>query len=345
MNVRPSGLLIAGFGLLLGAVSIAQAAAPNLSGMAPYGGQRGTELEVTFTGERMGNAQQVLLYEPGITVASLEPSPAAVKTKLVIAPDCRLGIHQLRIRTASGLSNLRTFSVGPLAEIKETEPNNDFAAPQKINLDSTVNGVVENEDVDYFAVEAKQGERITAELEGLRLGLTFFDPYVAILDTKRFELTRSDDAPLVRQDCVASIVAPADGTYIVQVRETSFGGNGSCAYRVHVGRFPRPTAVLPLGGKPGEVLDVQLLGDVTGPRTEKITLPGSYFPAAAGHDSLGHLCPRRSGDRTLGESISRHRPEQRARGRTQQCPGRRHAQRSAHRHERRHRAARGYRLL
>ena len=277
MNVRPSGFQLAAFGasLALVAASIAQAASPNLGGMAPYGGQRGTEVEVIFSGERMADAQQVVLYEPGITVAHLEPTgPAAVKTKLVIAPDCRLGMHQLRIRTASGLSNLRTFSVGPLAEIKETEPNNDFAAPQKINLDTTVNGVADNEDVDYFAVEAKKGERITAELEGLRLGLTFFDPYVAILDTKRFELTRSDDAPLVRQDCVASILAPADGTYIVQVRETSFGGNGSCVYRLHVGRFPRPTAVLPLGGKPGEVLDVQWLGDVTGPRPEKITLPG-----------------------------------------------------------------------
>src|SRR5262249_8772697 len=194
--------------------------------------------------------------------------------KLAIAPDCRLGLHQFRIRTASGVSNLRTFSIGALPDIKEAEPNNDFNQPQKINLDTTVNGVVENEDVEYFAVEAKKGERITAEIEGLRLGNFFFDPYVAILDTGRFELARSDDAPLVRQDCVCSLVAPADGTYIIQVRETSFSGNGSCLYRLHVGRFPRPTAVLPMGGKPGETLDVQWLGDVLGPRSEKITLPG-----------------------------------------------------------------------
>ena len=34
----------------------------------------------------------------------------------------------------------------------------------------TVNGVADNEDVDYFVVEAKKGERITAEVEGIRLG-------------------------------------------------------------------------------------------------------------------------------------------------------------------------------
>jgi hypothetical protein len=254
--------------------SAAHAAVPQLNGMSPYGAQRGTEVEVQFSGDRLADAQQILFYEPGITVAHLEAAaPNAVKTKLVIAADCRLGLHQLRIRSASGVSNLRTFSVGALPEIKEVEPNNDFTQPQKINLDTTVNGVVENEDVEYFAVEAKKGERITAELEGLRLGLTFFDPYVAIFDTKRFELARSDDAPLVKQDCIASLVAPEDGTYIVQVRETSFAGNGSCLYRLHVGRFPRPTASLPLGGKAGETLDLQWLGDVSGARTEKVTLP------------------------------------------------------------------------
>ena len=142
------------------------------------------------------------------------------------------------MRTATGISNLRTFSVGAMPEIKETEPNNDFLQPQKIALDTTVNGVVENEDVEYFAVEAKKGERITAEIEGLRLGNIFFDPYVAILDTKRFELARSDDAPLLRQDCIASIVAPQDGVYIIQVRETSFAGNGACTVSPARRAFP-----------------------------------------------------------------------------------------------------------
>ncbi|HEX3725519.1 MAG TPA: PPC domain-containing protein [Pirellulales bacterium] len=273
--------IIAGHGWLAGPLV---AAVPQLGGMAPFGAQRGTEVEVQFNGDRFTDGQEILFYEPGITVTHLEAAGAnAIKTKLQIAADCRLGLHQVRVRTASGVSNLRTFSVGAMAESKETEPNNDFAQPQKITLDMTVNGVVENEDVDYFAIEVKKGERITAEIEGLRLGNFFFDPYVAILDTKRFELGRSDDAPLVRQDSICSIVAPEDGTYIVQVRETSFSGNGACLYRLHVGRFPRPLAVYPLGAKPGDTLDLQWLGDVLGARTEKTTLPAgpTSLPALA----------------------------------------------------------------
>ncbi len=263
-----SGVLLSG--------SPAAASSPAFGGNVPRGAQRGTEIEVTFTGSRLADAKELMLYEPGISVVSLEPAADgnSAKAKLNIAADCRLGLHQLRIRTATGISNLRTFSVGSMPEISEVEPNSEFDAPQKIALDTVINGVAENEDVDYYAVEAKKGERITAEIEGLRLGYTFFDPFVAILDAKRFELARSDDAPLVRQDCIASIIAPEDGTYIIEARETSFAGNGSCVYRLHVGRFPRPTAVLPFGGKIGEKLQVQWLGDVLGPKTEELQLPG-----------------------------------------------------------------------
>ena len=75
-------------------------------------------------------------------------------------------------------------------------------------------------------IEAKKGERISAEVEGMRLGITMFDPYVAILNTKRFELATSDDAALIWQDGFASVLAPEDGKYIIQVRESAYAGNG-----------------------------------------------------------------------------------------------------------------------
>lgn len=251
-----------------------RAADPAFGSTAPAGAQRGTEVDVQFNGARLADAQQIVFYEPGFEVLSLEAgNDATVKARLRIAVDCRTGQHGVRIRTATGISNLRLFSVGALKETSEVEPNTDFAKPQPIELESCVNGVIDVEDVDYFLVTAKQGQRITAEVEGIRLGNTFFDPYVAILDMQRFELSASDDAALVWQDGVASIVAPADGTYVVQVRECAFGGNGACNYRLHVGTFPRPRAVIPAGGKPGETLEVRWLGDVLGPLTQRLTLP------------------------------------------------------------------------
>ena len=51
--------------------------------------------------------------------------------------------------------------------------------------------------------------RISVEVEGLRLGISEFDPYVAIMDAKRFELGVSDDAALAWRDGFTAIIAPA----------------------------------------------------------------------------------------------------------------------------------------
>ena len=75
----------------------------------------------------------------------------------------------MRVRTATGISELRTFWVGALPVVEEKEPNSDFATPQKIPLNVTVHGIVDNEDVDYFVVECKKGQRLSAEIEGMRL--------------------------------------------------------------------------------------------------------------------------------------------------------------------------------
>lgn len=270
--------------------SVATASSPSLGGLAPRGGQRGTDIEVVFNGARLEDAQEILFYEPGISVVKLEAvNTNQVKATLKIAPDCLLGAHRLRIRTATGISDLHPFMVGNLPLVPEVEPNSDFAKPQVIAMNSTVTGVADNEDVDYYVVDAKKGERITAEVEAIRLGISLFDVYVAILNSARFELSASDDNALVWQDGIASIIAPEDGKYIIQVRESSYGGNGNCQYRVHVGNFPRPQATLPAGGKIGEQVMLKLLGDVAGDREQAVTLPGSPLDkfAAFAQDDKG----------------------------------------------------------
>lgn len=261
--------------LFVGAVSTRLfAVEPSLGSITPYGVQRGTDVEMVFGGGRLADAKEILFYSPGFAVKSLEATnDNSTKVVVSVAPDCRLGIHAARLRTATGISNLRTFTVGNLPEVKEVEPNNDFLQPQVIQVNFTISGVVQSEDVDHYVLELKKGQRLVAELEGLRLGNTFFDPYVAILNAARFELARSDDAALLNQDSLCSIVAPEDGKYIVQIRESSFGGNGACIYRLHVGTFPRPTAAFPPGGKPGETLQVRWIGDPAGDFTQQITLP------------------------------------------------------------------------
>ena len=199
--------------LVEGAIS-AQAASPSLGVILPRGLQRGNESVLTFHGGQLADAKEIMFFSPGFTVTKLEPSAGSVKATIKVAPDCRLGEHVCHVRTASGVTEYRTFYVGPFPEISEKEPNSDFTTPQPIPMNVTVNGVIQAEDVDYFVVDAKKGQRISVEIEGMRLGVTMFDPYIAILDSKRFELITADDTPLLKQDAVASIIAPADGKYV-----------------------------------------------------------------------------------------------------------------------------------
>jgi hypothetical protein len=287
--------MFAGFlAALLVAPMLACAGSPELTNVIPRGGQRGTEIDVTFNGDRLGDAQDVFLYEPGITVSKLDAKdPKKLKARVTIAPDAALGEHTLRVRTATGISPLRTFYVGALPVVEEKEPNTEFDKPQKIGLNVTIAGVIQNEDVDYFAMDLKKGQRVTAEVEGLRLATgatTIFDPFIAILDAKRFEVASDDDSALLVQDPVVSYVAEEDGTYIIQLRESSYGGDGNCQYRLHVGTFPRPRAVFPPGGQEGAEQTVQYLGDVGGTFEQTIKLPDktltSFMPLFAQRDGL-----------------------------------------------------------
>ncbi|MHB8865422.1 MAG: PPC domain-containing protein [Pirellulaceae bacterium] len=275
------GLLIAA-----GLVATAPAADPVLSSFKPYGVQRGTEVVVRLSGARLGDAEAMLLYRPGIEALEVKPVDAGqVDVKLAVAAECPLGLHAVRVRTATGISNLQLLSVGALPELDEQEPNSEFTAPQAVPLGCTINGVVQNEDVDYFLVTAQKGQRIAIELEGVRLGTppgdgTFFDPYVAILNAQRFELARCDDAALLQQDALCAIVAPEDGTYVIEVRESAYGGSDICRYRLHVGSFSRPTAVFPAGGRPGESMEVKWLGDPLGEWIMPVTLPTGQGPVS-----------------------------------------------------------------
>lgn len=250
------------------------AASPSIGAPSPRGLQRGAESVLIIGGGNLADAQEVLFLTPGFTVSKLEVVNAGqVKANLKIAPDAALGEHVFRVRTATGISNMHTFWVGALPIVDEKEPNNDFPTPQKIAMNTTVHGSIGGEDVDYFSVDAKKGQRISVEVEAMRLASGFFDPYVAILDTKRFELAQSDDTTLFKQDGCLSIVAPEDGTYIVQIRESSYGGGS--AYRLHIGTFPRPSAVIPSGGKLGEEIELTFLGDASGPIKQKVKLPAT----------------------------------------------------------------------
>ena len=174
--------LFAGF-LLAGSLFATE---PLISSLLPRGGQAGSTQEIIVRGQRLDQATEFLFYGEGIRTTKIEEEKSTVlKVALEIAKDAPLGQHKLRIRTNEGLSNLYTFWVSPYPNVKEEEPNSAFDEAQAIPVNSTVNGVALNEDVDFYEINATKGQRISVEVEAIRLSGPLFDPYIAILDDKR----------------------------------------------------------------------------------------------------------------------------------------------------------------
>ena len=259
---------------LLASATFCQAASPDVKTILPRGGQSGTVTAVSLTGDRLDDAEEIISYSPQIQIVDFKVESAnVVRAGFRIDPSCPTGEHLFRLRTKTGISYARSFWVGAWPTREEVEPNNTFEEAQAITTGNIVAGIAKNEDVDFLKIEAKKGERLSVELEGIRLGSIFWDPYIAILDSRKFELATCDDSSLLVQDPHASIIIPEDGTYFVEVRDASYAGNDAAHYRLHLGAFPRPTGVFPPGGKPGTTAEVTFAGDLGGPIRQAITIP------------------------------------------------------------------------
>ncbi len=295
----------------------ASAGTPKLARLSPSGGQRGTTVEVEFAGKYLEQPRDVLFYESGITVESIEPVTSAigpngksvviepglrVRVKLKIAADCPLWPHGLRLRTASGLTEYQRFFVGPFPTVEENEVpvkgrNDKRETATSVPANTTVLGKLNDAtDVDVYRVEVKRGQRVSAEIEAARLGVErgIPDLHLTIYDADGKKLAAADDSALFVQDPILSVLADRDGTYFVEVRHSMYNGAGD-VYRLHVGTFARPTGVYPAGGPAGAELKVRVLGDPKGAWDQTVQLPKvpGDFPFVALADGVPAPSPNR----------------------------------------------------
>ncbi len=277
--------IVASVGLLLLASQV-DAGIPRLARLTPPGGQQGKTIEVDFTGRGLDQPREVLFYESGISAESFEvvesitgPNGKSqsiergirVRVKLKLAADCPLGPHGLRLRTSEGLTEYHRFFVGPFPTVEENEQptkvrNDKRETAMDVLANTTVHGRLNDPtDVDLYRVEAKCGQRVSAEIEAARLGVDrgIPDLHLAIYDADGKKLAAADDSALFVQDPLLSIMVPRDGAYFVEVRHSMFNGAGE-VYRLHLGTFTRPTAIYPAGGPAGEELKLRVLGDPKG---------------------------------------------------------------------------------
>ncbi len=199
---------------------------PYAHGIFPPAVQDGQATEVEVIGHLLGGQPQHVA----------KPCVA----KLPAAGDSP-GIVRRRLATPAGETNPVSVLVSPYPQFVERAgnpapakgPTQAASQPAPVNLPAGINGRLSRDDeVDRYAFTARKGSAYRFEVFARRLGSPL-DSVLEIQDAKGKPLTEADDGDLFRaKDSRLTWTAPADGPYIVAVRDLHGRGGERFVYHL-----------------------------------------------------------------------------------------------------------------
>ena len=267
----------------------AHALPPIIRDLQPHGAERGRTVEVKLRGDGLLMGMRLKSGVPG-TASRLNPPLDLMRPGselpflLTIPADAPVGLYPLRLISEDGMSNVVLFAVGDLPESEEneiTKPkelNNSLATAEKMTAPGVMNGTLTSGDEDYYAIEAKAGQKLVIEVEARRAG-SAIDPAIEVYDAAGKLVAKDDDGAGV--DPRMEVTFAKAGTYKVRVHDTRYSDQAQNFYRLKIGSYSYAEALFPLGAKRGASVNVELVGgNLAAPVTVKASaLPGKNYSA------------------------------------------------------------------
>lgn len=248
---------------LLGSAVQAQLPVPRLHQVFPAGAKQGSTTEVAVAGQDLDGPTRLYFSEPGLTATKLpDESGKPARFKVSVGTDVPIGFHDVRFVGKHGISNPRTFVVSDWNEAAESEPNNVRDKANRVPLETVVNGRIDpGEDVDWFVVSAKKGQRLLVESWAWRID-SRLDGYLWIYNADGKELASSQDENVRNEmrDPLIDFDVPADGDYFLKFTDFTYSGGGDYFYRLQIGTRPLVDFAWPTAVKPGTSATVALFG-------------------------------------------------------------------------------------
>ncbi|MEC8653678.1 MAG: PPC domain-containing protein [Planctomycetota bacterium] len=239
----------------------------------PAGATRGTTATFRCYGADLKDTTSVIWLRDGLELLEIsEKRSDRVHLKVRVPDDAALGVYPFALHTARGITRVKMLRVGALPSIAEAKDHAKPETAQQIALNCTVDGRVLAEDVDWYSFDAEAGQRIRIEAEGIRLGFYDYDLQFEVFGPDGELVVRADESSIGRADPVAGFLVEKAGTHRLALRDVAYRGSSLAAYRLHVGTFPRPTGLVPAGGRPGETITARMVGDLE-ERSVALTLP------------------------------------------------------------------------
>lgn len=270
-------LILLQAGSILLPAGSAEGQEPGLSHATPQAIAPGQTADVTFHGSNLAGATGLWTSFP----ATVELAPdienngndaAKVTYRITVPADTAVGIGGVRLWTKGGVSNPRLFLIDDLPTVFDNGQNKTRETAQEITLPVAIDGTCEAESFDFYKFNGHAGQRVSCEVIARRLG-TPLDPVIRLLDSSGKELAYSDDEGGIAVDSRLALTLPADGQYLIEIRDIRYHGGGDHRYRLRVGDFPLANTAYPMGGQKGSSPMVTVMGPEPSLPRQNIAIP------------------------------------------------------------------------
>jgi len=284
------------------------------------------ELKKKYAGAKWTDEDEQLLSEARkrIAMAVRKPENPAISEiatlRVTVAKDAKPGDREVRLVTSQGLTNPMLFKIGQLPEftkpasktIQQRQKNREMPTARKIkpadekaettiSLPSVVNGQILPGAVDRFVFNASKGMKLVIASSAREL-----IPYIAdavpgwfqatltLKDQAGREVAYNDDFRF-NPDPALYYEIPADGKYVLEIRDSIYRGREDFVYRIVIGELPFITGLFPLGGKAGSSVSLQVSGwnlpasNITFNAVDKS--PGIYPVSVQRNDWISNITP------------------------------------------------------
>ena len=199
--------------------------------------------------------------------------------QVTIASNAPAGRREIRLLTGVGLSNPLAFEVDVLPEFSQPDWKNvpqsrenaeaareKGARERRVALPIILNGQIQPGGIDRYRFAARRGQKltITAQARDLLPYLAdavpgWLQAVLTLYDAGGKELKFDDDNGF-RPDPILLYQVPADGEYVLEIRDALHRGREDFVYRVTAGEFPYVTDLFPLGGRTGTQVRASVKG-------------------------------------------------------------------------------------
>ena len=183
---------------------------PYLERLFPFGGQRGTTVEVQLAGQNLEGADRL---------------------SLSIAAGTPTGRQDIRAKTAAGSSNPLPFEASDLPDYREAEPNNSKEEANIVRPPVAIQGHLDKAgDADLFRFKPDRDQRLVLEVHARRFGSPL-DALLTLMDAGGNVLQRNDD-DAGGTDARIEADFKAGQEYLVSLRDLVDRGGPAFGYRL-----------------------------------------------------------------------------------------------------------------